>query len=107
MVAELIEEGQLQPHEAEEHEENGVITRYIGMDERTHPWVRSLALEPGDWFLLCTDGLTDMVTEFQITEGLSEIKEPQAGCNGLVQMALDAGGHDNVTVMMIQWAGKG
>ena len=106
VVAELIEEGQLQPHEAEEHEENGVITRYIGMDERARAWVRSLALRGGDSFLLCTDGLTDMVAEEEIAGMFSQIEEPQACCDRLVQMALAAGGHDNVTVLVTRWGGK-
>lgn len=106
VVAELIEEGQLQPHEAEEHEENGVITRYIGMDERARAWVRSFALQAGDRFLLCTDGLTDMVTEAEMTAVISETQTPQVCCDRLVQMALTAGGYDNVTVLVTQWAGK-
>lgn len=59
-----------------------------------------LLLEEGDQVLLCTDGLTDMVSEAQIAEILGRPLNPQSHCDCLVQAALDAGGHDNVTTVL-------
>ena len=106
VVAELIEDGQLHPDEAEAHEENGVITRYIGMDEQAKPCVRSFGLKAGDRMLLCTDGLTDMVSDEDIAIVLSQDLEPQGCCDRLVQTALAAGGYDNVTVLVVQRPGR-
>ncbi len=105
VIAELIQDGRLQPDEAEDHAESGVITRYIGMDERAKPWVRSFALQPGDRLLLCTDGLTDMVPETVMVPLLKEHRDCQTCCTALVQAALAAGGYDNVTVMIVHWPG--
>jgi protein phosphatase len=59
-------------------------------------------LRPGDVFLLSTDGLHDRVTDFEIQEMLTENALPQTVCDKLIQAAIRKGGHDNVTVIVIQ-----
>ncbi len=106
LVSELLEAGHITPEEVETHDAVGVVTQYMGMPEGVEPTVCSLTLAPGDWFLLCTDGLTDMVDEAAITQVLSIPADPQVVCETLVTMANEAGGYDNITVLAIHWVGK-
>lgn len=105
VVAELLEEGHITETEAEIHEELGVVTRYVGMDERAQSRVRSFALLPGDRLLLCTDGLTDMLDVSTLRRTLAQHPDTQACCQALVDQANVAGGHDNITVMIVDWQG--
>jgi len=106
IVSELLSKGKIQEHEAESHEEQGVITHYVGMEEKAEPHIRSFSLKKGDRLLLCTDGLTDMLDDKAITEILSRPDEPQQICEELVKAANKSGGHDNITVVIIDWSGR-
>jgi protein phosphatase len=107
VVSELIEKGALHPAEAENHAAAGQITRYIGMPEKPKAHVRSFTLKKADRLLLCTDGLTDMLPDRQIKEILVANTDPQAACDELVKAANHAGGHDNITVLVIDWLKNG
>jgi serine/threonine protein phosphatase PrpC len=103
VVRELVEKGKIEPAEAEGHEAEGQITHYVGMEEEEAvPFVRSLAVRRGDRLLLCTDGLTDMLEEKVILEILRIEEDCQAACERLVKSANAAGGHDNITVVVIE-----
>ncbi len=105
VVAELLEEGHITETEAKSHEELGVVTRYVGMDEGAQSRVRSFALQTGDRLLLCTDGLTDMLDATTLQTTLAQHSDAQACCQALVDQANAAGGHDNITVMVVDWQG--
>lgn len=105
VISELIEKGHIEPEEAAHHEAQGLITRYVGMEEKAHPHVHSFALKEADRILLCTDGLTDMVADETIAAILTAEADPQIGCKSLVAAANDAGGHDNITTLVIDWIG--
>ena len=78
-----------------------MLTRCLGHDSsNTRPEVHHLRLRPGDQLLLCTDGLTDMVSESKIAECIDDAADAQTACNGLVALALEAGGKDNVTAVL-------
>lgn len=106
VVSELLEEGQIEPDEAEDHATQGQITRYAGMEEKAHPHVRSFGLKAGDRLLLSTDGLTDLIEDNEITGILQGSRDCQAACKSLVEAANSAGGTDNVTVVIIDWFGR-
>ena len=106
VVSELVAQGEITPEEAATHEELGVITHYAGMDEQAKPHVRSFALKPSDRILLCSDGLTDMLSEAEITNTLAQEPDNQKACHSLVDQANQAGGHDNITVLIVEWAGS-
>jgi protein phosphatase len=106
VVAELLEEGHITETEAEDHEDQGVVTRYIGMDARAQARVRSFALQPSDRLLLCTDGLTDMLSVPRLRSILRSQPDAQACCRTLIEEANAAGGHDNITAMIIDWKGS-
>ncbi len=77
-----------------------VLSSSIG--GQTHPVVTGLQLAPGDVHLLCTDGLTKHVTDERIRECLSKLTSSEQACKALVQDALDGGGTDNVTVVVLR-----
>jgi protein phosphatase len=76
----------------------------MGMAEEARPYVRSCSLQPNDRFLLCTDGLTDMLDEDDITRILADHEDAQQAAETLVQTANDAGGMDNTTVAVVDWS---
>lgn len=78
-----------------------VLTRCLGYDSHnSRPDVHFLRLQPGDQLLICTDGLSDMVNDTQIAECLDDSKDAQSACDGLITLALEAGGKDNVTAVL-------
>ena len=105
VVSELIEKGRIEPEEALDHAASGQLTRYIGMEEKAPSHVRSFGLKEADRILLCTDGLTDMVDDRNIAAILKTENDPQTTCQSLVAAANRAGGHDNVTTLIIDWLG--
>ena len=107
VISELIEKGRIEPEEAADHDARGQITRYVGMEEKARSHVRSFALKKADRILLCTDGLTDMVADKSIAAILKAETDPQAACKSLVAAANEAGGHDNITALVIDWLGNG
>jgi protein phosphatase len=106
VVSELVEKGHIEPEEAANHDASGQITRYVGMEEKAHSHVRSFTLKKADRILLCTDGLTDMVADKDITSILNNEMDPQTACESLVAAANKAGGHDNITTLVIDWLGN-
>jgi len=107
VITELIEKGRIESEEAADHYARGQITRYVGMEEKARSHVRSFALKKADRLLLCTDGLTDMVNEKEIAAVLSVQTDPQTACKSLIAAANNAGGHDNITALIIDWLGPG
>jgi len=106
VVNELIEMGRLDPEKAGGHAASGQITQYMGMDEQAQPHIRSFALQPDDRLLLCSDGLTDMLSENAIQTILCQNPSPQQAVQCLIDQANQAGGLDNITVVVIDWFGK-
>lgn len=107
VVSELIKKGRIEPEEVADHYTRGQITRYIGMEEKANSHVRSFTLKKGDRLLLCTDGLTDMVADKGIAAILKAENDPQTACESLVAAANKAGGHDNITALVIDWLNLG
>ncbi|UCF15610.1 MAG: serine/threonine-protein phosphatase [Phycisphaerales bacterium] len=107
VISELIERGRITPDEATNHSANGQLTHYIGMEQKISSHVRSFALEKRDRILLCTDGLTDMLGDKKIAAILKAETDPQTACITLVEAANRAGGHDNITTLVIDWIGPG
>ncbi|MBI3099513.1 MAG: serine/threonine-protein phosphatase [Planctomycetes bacterium] len=87
--------------EARCHPARGKLSRYVGMEGLVYPDVRFTKLTMGDRFLLCTDGLTEMVSEAAIRGTLLKVRDPAKACAALVSKANAAGGRDNVTAVVI------
>ena len=105
LVADMIEAGRLTPEEARVHPGRSVITRALGSVEGTQPDIYELNVEAGDRLLLCSDGLTGMVRDAEIEKILSHVHDPQQCASQLTDEALAAGGHDNVTVVVVDVVG--
>jgi len=100
VVAELVRQGALAPEDAERHPNRNIITRALGTDSEIQIDETDLDLQPGDVVLLCTDGLSAMVRDEDIERLLREAPSLQDGAARLVEAAIEAGGLDNVTVVL-------
>lgn len=103
----LIDYGEITPDEARTHPARGCVTRSVGMAGEPVPECRLVELQPGDRLLLCTDGLVGMLVDEEISRILAAGGELEAVCRRLVDAANEAGGRDNVTVLMLEWAASG
>ncbi len=102
LVAELVRSGDLTRDQAAEHPQKNLITRALGADEEVEVDTTLLPVEAGDRVLLCSDGLSDLVSEAGISEILAESPgDPERAARGLLSAALDAGGNDNITVVVV------
>ncbi len=105
LMADMIESGQITEEEARFHPNRSVITRAIGSDPYMRPDIYELNVVAGDRLLLCSDGLNTMLEDREIAYILSSVSNPQKCCEELVKAALRAGGHDNVTVVVVDIQG--
>lgn len=104
MVAELVRRGVVKPEDAAHHRYRNVVTNVVGGSQTSvTAEVRELDLEPGDALLLCTDGLTDMLTDDQIGEILESEPDSTTACGRLVDKALEHGGRDNITAIVARF----
>ena len=102
LVAELVRSGDLTRDQAAEHPQKNLITRALGADEEVDVDTATLPIEAGDRILLCSDGLSDMVSEAGISEILADSPDdPERAARVLLSAALDAGGNDNITVVVV------
>ena len=102
LVAELVRSGDLTRAQAAEHPQKNLITRALGAEEDVEVDTTVLSVEAGDRVLLCSDGLTDMVPEDRISAILTESPgDPEGAARRLLSAALDAGGTDNVTLVVV------
>jgi protein phosphatase len=103
MVQQMVDEGLIGEAEALTAPNRHVITRALGLNRRVEVDVRSWVHRPGDLYLLCSDGLTDLVSEREICSELeARDDELVRTASRLVSRANEAGGHDNVSVVLIQ-----
>lgn len=103
LVGELVRSGRLSTEEAENHPHRSVITRAVGTEPTVEVETLTVAAAPGDLYLICSDGLTDIVRDEQIAELiLSAAHDPDAAAEALVAAANRAGGIDNITVVLFE-----
>ena len=105
MVADMIRRGQLTESEARYHPNRSVITRALGTDPAVVADTYELTAGPGDRLLLCSDGLTGMLEDAMIAETLATYADPDEAARALVEAANDAGGHDNISVVIVDFGG--
>ncbi|HEY5479406.1 MAG TPA: Stp1/IreP family PP2C-type Ser/Thr phosphatase [Gaiellaceae bacterium] len=103
LVAELVRSGRLSPKEAESHPRRSVITRALGTESDVEVDVFSIRAQSGDLFLLCSDGLTSMVSDEEIAKLLVAARaDLDSAGEKLVAAANQAGGEDNITVVLFE-----
>ena len=105
LVNQLIEAGQLTEEEAETFEHNNIILQALGTSDTVQVDLTFAEVRKGDILLLCSDGLSGMVRFEDIREVLRSGMEPLDICKSLTERANAAGGHDNITVIIVQFDG--
>jgi protein phosphatase len=101
-VQELVDAGQLTADQAEHYIRRNVVTRSLGSQPAPAADIFAASTAADDVFLMCSDGLTNEVDEGDIAGVLGRIHDPQQAAETLVAMAVAAGGHDNVSVIVVR-----
>jgi protein phosphatase len=104
LMAEMVRRGELRPEQVAQHRLRHVITNVVGGTETgVHVEAHALDVHAGDRLLLCSDGLTEMVTDEAIAAILDTEADPERACTKLVALANEAGGRDNITVLIARF----
>src|SRR5205814_7076194 len=101
VTEQMVRDGELLPEEAAVHPHRHVLTRVLGMAPDVTVDCYPILPYKGDRFLLCTDGLVNEVSDAQVASLLRRRASPADAAQELVEMAVEAGGHDNVTVVVV------
>jgi protein phosphatase len=105
LVNQLIEAGQLTEEEAETFEHNNIILQALGTADTVQVDLTYVHLRRGDTLMICSDGLSGMVRNDEIREVLRSVPDPLEACKTLTDRANQAGGHDNITVVVAKFEG--
>lgn len=102
LVQALVDRGDITPEEARTHPKKNVITRALGVDDSIRSDVFCVEYKEGDVLLLCSDGLTNTVTDAVLQTELSHLTSPEETARKLLTLAVEQGAPDNVTVILAQ-----
>lgn len=105
LVQRLIDTGQISPAEARSHPQRNLIYKVVGDRPTVEPDAFDVRIQPGDRLLLCSDGLWEMVEDPGIWQAVLSQQDPQFACDQLIRLANQAGGEDNITVIIVQAVG--
>lgn len=105
MVADMVRRGQITEEDARSHPNRSVITRALGSDPNMAADTYEVEAAPGDRLLLCSDGLTGMLEDRRIEEILAGYRDPAIAARTLIDEANAAGGHDNISVVIVDIEG--
>ncbi|MFH1488333.1 MAG: protein phosphatase 2C domain-containing protein, partial [Pseudomonadota bacterium] len=105
LVMDEVRRGNMTPEEARNHPQKHVINRALGITESTRVDISTLDPEEGDIFLLCSDGLTDMLLDEDLLSAVEENggKDMKSSGEKLVEEAKNRGGRDNITIVLIHF----
>ncbi len=102
LVAELLANGQITPEQARNHPQKNVITRAVGTEPDIEIDIYEFEVQPKDIILLCTDGLSNMLSDNRMKEIIGEAKKMEEAAEKLVDAANDEGGYDNITAVLLE-----
>ena len=102
LVEELVRQGKLTPEEADEHPQRSIITRALGAEAGVEADSRTWPARADDVYLICSDGLTSMVPESRVAEVVANAPSLSSAGRTLIDLANDAGGRDNITVVLFR-----
>jgi PPM family protein phosphatase len=102
LVEELVRQGKLTPEEADEHPQRSIITRALGAEPGVEADSRTWPARADDVYLICSDGLTSMVPEAHVAQVISGAPSLSAAGRTLIDAANEAGGRDNITVVLFR-----
>jgi protein phosphatase len=102
-VMEMVRRGQMTIADARQHEDKNIILRALGTQPEVNvaTWQTPFPVRDGDQFILCSDGLYDLVSDEEIRQSVA-INEPPAACERLIALACERGGYDNITAGIIK-----
>ena len=100
LVARLVDIGQLTPEQARTHPQRSMLYRAIGTDPQVEVDTGSYAIQPGDFALVCSDGLVNYLEDAELAQIVLKTPDIQAACDQLVQLANTRGGRDNISVVL-------
>ncbi len=101
LVEELLECGVITREQAKVHPQKNVITRALGSEPKVNADYFEFKLQSGDMLLLCSDGLSNTISDFEMLDYVEEYPEPELLCGALLSKALNRGARDNVTVVAV------
>jgi PPM family protein phosphatase len=101
LVAELVKQGTIKPEEAFSHPQKNIITRALGTEYDIEADLGKQVIENGDYLLLCTDGLSNLIKDDEIMELVIAAEDVEQACENLINKAKENGGFDNITVVVI------
>src|ERR671931_896031 len=102
LVEELVRQGKLTPQEADEHPQRSIITRALGAEPGVEADSRTWPARAHDVYLICSDGLTSMIPEAQVAQVIQGAGSLAAAGRTLIDAANEAGGRDNITVVLFR-----
>lgn len=107
VVGRLVQQGKIQPEDADRHPQRSYLERALGVDSDVEVDVYVLDFKPHDRVLLCSDGLFGMVDDDLIASVLTDQSDPQRAADQLCEAAVKAGGNDNVTTVIVDFLQQG
>jgi protein phosphatase len=103
-VQELVDEGIVSIEEARTHPRRNIVTRALGIDADVEVEANTFPVTVGAWYVLCSDGLVDEISDADIAKVLARCTSPHEASQALVDAANAAGGRDNITVIVVSTA---
>jgi PPM family protein phosphatase len=101
IVAEQVELGMMTEEEAASSSMKHILTRNLGSSENVEPEIYELEPSGNDRFVICSDGLTDLINNGEITEMTESSNDPEELCRNFIRTVLDRGAHDNTTIVSV------
>ena len=105
LLQEQIDAGLITPEQAAFSANKNLVTRAVGVEDTVQLETHQHEVMPGDLYLLCSDGLSDMLADESISQVLQAHESLESGCKALIEAANDAGGKDNISVILVRAAG--
>lgn len=100
IVEALVERGNITPEQARLHPQKNLITRALGTSRTAEADLFELTVAPGDWLLLCSDGLINEMTDEEMYQAIRQGQSPEACCQNLLDTVLQRDAADNVTILL-------
>lgn len=103
LVNELVRGGHISEEEAQNHPQRHVVTRALGTEPKVEVDILSPVIEKGDRIMLCTDGLSNLVKPDEFVKIINSTDDPRQALQRLKEVALERGGFDNITALMVEF----
>jgi serine/threonine protein phosphatase PrpC len=102
LAQQMFSDGVLKREDMRSNVYNHVLTRAVGVESQVELDIYQEEIQTGDWVLMCTDGLTDLVEDDAIRELIKAANDPQKAAQELLNLALSKGGYDNITIVLLR-----